>query len=295
MGCGASREDTPTGQTHGQHPPMPTSHVNPMSNKSPVNHGATIAVVNRPPAGPKRANGAVINRPPAVAKRPAVPVDLNKPINFDDRVNSEKSHDHLQYELQGGVKIPYKAMEHQVRKAPPPQAPRQPGLFPKRYGNQEWQKDERGVQWQTNIFDDWEKPKGKEQLYEYPIKALDQRGPLLSTYDFAKKPAPFKKLKAVFDNEENIKLRWKAPLNHTGADRIVTTEEGQIVGAMYHPNGNPSGFERAKMSPLNAEGRKERVRVDDRVTKKVRKEDGTWVQGRLTWPERGPEIVGREF
>ncbi|KAK0666412.1 hypothetical protein QBC41DRAFT_325795 [Cercophora samala] len=159
-------------------------------------------------------------------------------------------------------------MLHTVMNVSPPLAPRAKGKFPKPYNNQESRMDEKGQPQRMDLFHDWERPKDKQQLYEYPIKALDQPAPFQSNFDFSKKPAGLLKVhyKPALTDKAGIEARWEKPPNDPGANRFVTTDNGQIIGAMYHPQGNPRGLERAKVSPLNAEGRKERARVDDRVT-----------------------------
>jgi hypothetical protein len=56
----------------------------------------------------------------------------------------------------------------------------------------------------------------------------------------------------------------------------VVNKSHQVVGAMYHPEGNPRGYERARLAPLDGKGRGEIARYEDQQS-----------TGRTTWPRRG--------
>ena len=177
-----------------------------------------------------------------------------------------------------------------VESAPPP-AHTGDGRFPKQYRNNEGPRDN-----PTHNFDPWEIQRhgtdANGRLYEYPVKPPQtdtslpgrrpgrQPPPLCPDFNFGEDPVGLKKINAPdANNQKLLHRRWKEPLNDPGPVRAVVNVDGHVVGAMYHPAGNPRGYERARLAPLDKQGRGELARFND--------SQGT-LTGRTTWPQRGP-------
>ncbi|KAL2147922.1 hypothetical protein VTI28DRAFT_3400 [Corynascus sepedonium] len=135
------------------------------------------------------------------------------------------------------------------------------GKFPKEYRNKEGPPenprenfDGREIQGRPGPVNP-----GDKQVFEYPVKALVQ-------------PPPF-----------TSERRWEKPPNDPGPIRAVVNKDRKVVGAIYHPEGNTSGYERAGLQPLDAKGRAEVARHTDKK-----------LTGRSTWPQRGPEWLFRD-
>ncbi|KAK3681375.1 hypothetical protein B0T22DRAFT_473270 [Podospora appendiculata] len=216
--------------------------------------------------GSSRSAGAS-HATPAHAVAPSGRSDYRR----NERVNSLNRANDLQYNIQES-NIPHKNVARAVKNAPPPPLRQEPGKFPKPYRNQEGPRTN-----PTTNFKAWE-TKGATTLHEYPIKNLDQPPPFASNFNYAAEPAKLKNIKKKPhpNDKRNYEARWREPPNDPGAARAVTDQNGTIHGVMYHPKGNPAGYTRSNMMPLDREGRRERVRADDRA-----------VLGRPTWPERG--------
>jgi hypothetical protein len=154
-------------------------------------------------------------------------------------------------------------------------------MFPKVYRNREGPRDN-----PTRNFEDWEIQRTQDptdasdmQLYEYPVKPLVQGHPFSSEFDFDKEPASLKQCKAPHPNDKvAYRKRWEKPPNDLGPIRPVVNKYGHVVGAIYHPEGDPSTCERARLEPMDAKCRGEVARWKDRE-----------LTGRATWPERGPK------
>ena len=176
-----------------------------------------------------------------------------------------------------------KRVEHIVNKSPaPPLGKPLPGSrFPKKYWNTEGPADNR-----TQNFSDWEirqqqdpaDPRSTE-TYEYPVKTLVPEKPSgTPEFNFKKRPAGLNAINAeIGPNDRNgYEKRWDTPPNDPGPIRAVANKNHQLVGAMYHPEGNAKGFERARLEPLDGKGRGEIARYEDQQP-----------TGRTTWPQRG--------
>ena len=187
--------------------------------------------------------------------------------------------------------LPLQRVTKIVESAPPP-ADAEDGRFPKRYGNNEGPRDN-----PTHNFDPWEIQRhgtdADGRLYEYPVKPPQtdtrlpgrrpgrQPPPLCRGFNFGKNPVGLKKIHPPGANEKAALCdRWEKPRNDPGPIRAVVNVDGHVVGAMYHPEGNPRGYDRARLAPLDKQGRGELARFND--------SQGT-VTGRTTWPQRGPE------
>lgn len=168
-----------------------------------------------------------------------------------------------------------------AKSPPPPDERLEDRKFPKRYWNTEGPANNR-----TQNFSDWEirqqqdpaDPRSTE-TYEYPVKTLVPEKPALtSEFNFRKKPAGLSIVNEVIDpkKREKYKERWEKPPNDPGPIRAVVNKNHQLVGAMYHPEGNPRGYERARLEPLDGKGRGEIASYEDQQS-----------TGRTTWPRRG--------
>jgi hypothetical protein len=121
-----------------------------------------------------------------------------------------------------------------VRDAPAPDE-RTKSKFPHLYRNQEGSA--------PNVrqnFENWETPGGRDgnpQHREYPIVQGAQG------FNYNQKTTP--------PNYNGPRVP-----NDPGPFRAVTTQDqNHIVGAIYHPVGNPRGFERAQLQQLDQQGR----------------------------------------
>jgi hypothetical protein len=117
-------------------------------------------------------------------------------------------------------------------------------------------------------------------LYEYPVKTLQQPAPFSPDFRFNQPAAGLAQLRPPCPNERRGYVRrWMEPRNDPGPIRAVTREDGQVVGAMYHPQGNPRGYEGACLAPLDRNGRAEVARHNNRQAQR----------GRTSWPQRRAE------
>ncbi|KAK3310891.1 uncharacterized protein B0T15DRAFT_489536 [Chaetomium strumarium] len=260
MGCGGSRPEVIEGKDEGRPQRLaPAYHQRPKDG-SDQSASETASVA----AG----FGA--------ASRPHDP----QPPGPDDRVNSANHPNQLQYTSPRG-NVPLKRLNDIVQSAPaPPKGPPLMGKrFPKRYRNNEGPSDN-----PTHNYEAWEiqRPQagGNGALYEYPIKPIQQPAPSTANFNFDLPPASIKRLRPPHPNDkENTVARWKSPPNDPGPLRAVVNEDRAVVGAMYHPEGNIRGYKRARLVPLDRQGRAEVARHDDRQQ----------LGGRTTWPHRGSD------
>lgn len=178
-----------------------------------------------------------------------------------------------------------------VQRAPePPAIPLRDGKFPKVYRNNEGPRDN-----PTHNFEAWEiQRQGADgRLFEYPVKPPEgdrrlpgrlpeqQPPPLNPDFRFARPPAGLNQIRPPHQNDKKtLESRWDRPPNDPGPIRAVVNGSGNVVGAIYHPEGNPRGYERARLAPLDKQGRGQRARHDDRFLAPT---------PRTTWPERGPQ------
>jgi hypothetical protein len=169
--------------------------------------------------------------------------------------------------------LPATRVNHVVGNAPA--APAAGRLFPKTYRNSEGPRDDL-----RHNFEPWEVGTGGN-LFEYPVKTLVQPVPLTPAFDFGEDAASRKKLgRPPVNDVVNYRKQWNDPPNDPGPIRAVADQNGRVVGAMYHPEGNPRGYERARLAPLDRQGRVEAARSEDNR-----------ISGRTTWPERGSGYV----
>jgi hypothetical protein len=170
--------------------------------------------------------------------------------------------------------LPAERVKHAVERAPAPPGARR--MFPKEYRNSEGPVDNR-----RHNFEPWETGPGGD-LLEYPVKTLVQPTPMSSEFNFAGPSASRRQVERRLGVNErtNYEDRWITPPNDPGPIRAVADQNGRVVGAMYHPEGNDRGYERARLAPLDRQGRVERARSEDKR-----------IAGRTTWPERGSGYV----
>ncbi|KAK3290518.1 uncharacterized protein B0H64DRAFT_412708 [Chaetomium fimeti] len=267
MGCGGSKEEA-TEQHHG-------SLAGARPSRKPAEDSDTLSDLSVRPV--LRSSQPGHTRPPT--RRTTAQV--SKPKQPDGRVNSANPSTSFQYvSPQGNISL--KRVEHIVAKSPAPPAKPLKGMrYPKRYWNGEGPADNR-----TQNFSDWEIRQTQDpadgrstETYEYPIKTLVQKPPFRSEFNFAKKPATLKQCIPIPPpDRRGYKERWERPPNEPGAIRAVVNKDQQLVGAMYHPEGDTHGFLSARLEPLDGTGRGEVARYNDRQQ-----------TGRDTWPKRGPD------
>ncbi|KAK4152956.1 hypothetical protein C8A00DRAFT_34288 [Chaetomidium leptoderma] len=166
--------------------------------------------------------------------------------------------------------VPLKKAKDDLERAPAPplDGPLRQRMFPKTYRNNEGTRDNR-----RENFEAWEIQRpgadgpGDGRLYEYPAKTLEQPTPFSSDFKFGRRPATLAQVRRRAPNDvQNYREDWRRPPNDPGPIRTVTNGDGQMVGAMYHPEGNPRGYERARLEPLNKQSRTELARHEDKKT-----------------------------
>ncbi|KAI1401944.1 hypothetical protein F4819DRAFT_486019 [Hypoxylon fuscum] len=135
---------------------------------------------------------------------------------------------------------------HVVSMGPAPGI-RNKSRFPHEYRNGEGADE---ANWQN--FKDWEVPTGGDdpKYYEYPILPSARQ-----PFDYSKRTPSKKQVERPLHPNDRARA-MQTPLNNPGAIRAVTTNnQNYVVGAIYHPQGNPQGYERAAMQPLDRHGR----------------------------------------
>ncbi|KAK4250179.1 hypothetical protein C7999DRAFT_12028 [Corynascus novoguineensis] len=197
------------------------------------------------------------------------------------RANSANERNALQFVSPRG-NFPLKRVDDIVANAPaPPMQPLSGGKFPKEYRNSEGPPenprenfDRREIQGRPGPVNP-----GDREVFEYPVKTLVQPPPFTSEYNFESKPANLRQCQPPSPKDiRNYRRRWEKPPNDPGPIRAVVNKDRKVVGAIYHPEGNPSGYERAGLQPLDANGRAEVARHTDKK-----------LTGRSTWTQRGPQ------
>ncbi|KAK4148434.1 hypothetical protein C8A00DRAFT_19733 [Chaetomidium leptoderma] len=226
-----------------------------------------------PPPRDAHDGGAPKRAHPAPGSRPRAP---------DDRVNSGNRDNQLHYASPRGS-VPLKKAKDDLERAPAPplDGPLGPRMYPKAYRNNEGTRDNR-----RENFEAWEIQRpgadgpGDGRLYEYPAKTLEQPTPFSSDFDFDSRAAGLAQVRPPPPNDvQNYRRRWRTPPNDPGPIRAVVNKDRQMVGAMYHPEGNARGYERARLEPLNKQSRAELARHEDKRQ----------AAGRTTWPQRGSD------
>ncbi|KAK4142513.1 uncharacterized protein C8A04DRAFT_29786 [Dichotomopilus funicola] len=213
---------------------------------------------------------------------PRLAADVPRPRVPNDKVNSANTPAGFQYNTPRG-NLQMERVNQMVGQAPDAPANRlREGRFPKHYRNQEGPRDNR-----RHNFSGFESGRpGQDprdprdgRLYEYPVKTMGQPQPLKNTFNFAEPPATLQEtMQATQANHEHLGDLDYEPPNDPGALRAVTNKDGQVMGVIYHPAGNPRGYERARIEPLDAQGRAEQARYREQK-----------LASSSTWPRRGPE------
>jgi hypothetical protein len=238
------------------------------------------------------------------SRQPLAPMTVEDMRYYQDdntrRRNSESDDRGLQYHTPRGS-VPAQIAIKDLRRTPAPPGPSRGG-FPHVYRNSEGRKPNT----RTN-FQEWERHPNENRLFEVAVHTPNPTGYL---HDVQK--TPLKALQEPTDPEKRKIWRrnqltapkpsepgygpqvmtppkvWTPP-NDPGFHRAVTNQRGdRIIGAMYHPVGNPRGFERSPLEPLDRRGREAVRRHDDMTPRPM--EQGVNRQG--SWPPRGD---GREW
>ncbi|KAK4034497.1 hypothetical protein C8A01DRAFT_18701 [Parachaetomium inaequale] len=271
MGCGGSKEEA----TAGHHGPPSASARSP-ARKATEDSDTDSDIRPRPVVHPPARAGCARAVP-----APPAPVLDPRPKRPDDRVNSANRAAAVKYTTPRG-NLPLKNVDHIVAKSPaPPENRLREGRFPKVYRNREGPVDN-----PTRNFVAWEIQQrqgpadGRNiNMYEYPVKTLVQPAPFASEFKFARPPATLRECEAPDPNDKaGIEDRWRRPRNDPGPIRAVVNGDCRVIGAIYHPEGDTRGYERARLQPLDRHDRGEIARYDDRQ-----------LTGRTTWPQRGPD------
>ncbi|KPM38484.1 hypothetical protein AK830_g8084 [Neonectria ditissima] len=183
------------------------------------------------------------------------------------RRNTDDDRDKMQHWTPRGV-LPAKAVAAQVREVADPRAVRNVG-FPKVYENVE--------AGNPGPIEPYERRNGPETtgLYEIPVS---------SRMDFERQPARLRQVAAREHLHRNDRGRaTRAELNDPGAFRgivptdLATGRTQGVTAVLYHPEGNARDFERARVEPLDREGRQYMRRFED---------DSTSSNRVTTWPPR---------
>ncbi|KAH6612875.1 hypothetical protein B0J18DRAFT_460749 [Chaetomium sp. MPI-SDFR-AT-0129] len=218
-------------------------------------------------------SGAEGPRPVADVPRPRVP---------NDKVNSANTPAGFQYNTPRG-NLQMDRVNQIVQNAPgAPAHGLGRGVFPKHYRNQEGPRDNphhnlSGFESGRPGQDPGDPRDGR--LYEYPVKTMAQPQPLKNTFDYTRRAATLAQtIRATRPDDEDFRDPTREPPNDPGALRAVTNKDGQVMGVVYHPEGNRNGYERARIEPLDAQGRGEQARYRDQQ-----------LASSSTWPRRGPE------
>ncbi|KAK1969657.1 hypothetical protein LY78DRAFT_735750 [Colletotrichum sublineola] len=143
--------------------------------------------------------------------------------------------------------IPFKVAQSVARSAPP-KDPRTASRYPREYRNQEGTEDDT-----YQNFDDWETHGGRAGTTKYTEFPVSPAG--VQTFDYNKKAASARQVALPIHPNDRKRVVQK-PLNDPGPLRAITTQNTkQVVGALYHPDKNPTGYERGTLQPLDRAGR----------------------------------------
>ncbi|KAK4446718.1 hypothetical protein QBC34DRAFT_411221 [Podospora aff. communis PSN243] len=199
----------------------------------------------------------------------------------------------LQYRTNRGP-IPVNIVPQQVQNAPLPGPHIRRDRYPKEHRNEEGPRGNTHQNFETYTTGPGRAAPGAAggRLHEYPIPTAGTVRP----FDYDQRPARLQQVmyrEALHPNERAFVAR-QPPLNDPGATRaIVRTvdagdgrpEQKVVVGVVAHPHGNPQGFERAPVEPINRQGRQGAVRHQDmqnggrQLTYPPRGVDAEWVAG----------------
>lgn len=143
----------------------------------------------------------------------------------------------------------------------PSERQKQSGL-PHTYRNREGAKEE-----PTHTFQPWE-TRRVDRLQEFVTKRPDEE-----RFDYMKRTVPLHKMQQPVHPKDRAK-HMKKGRNTPGDLRAIADGNKRLQGVNYHPEGDPSGFKRAPLEPMDREGRMMKNRHNDRVN------------ARPTWPPR---------
>lgn len=149
--------------------------------------------------------------------------------------------------------------------------------YPGVYNNEEENPATQGIR---PNFHDWE-TRGN-MLAEFPATNN-------APYDFNRRAANLNRVRNVENQFERNRrgIHARQPLNDPGPARYVarTDVDGNlynVVGAMYHPEGNARGFNRAPLAPIERQGRRDMARYAD---------DHNGTNRMSTWPPRDQDAA----
>ncbi|ATZ53224.1 hypothetical protein BCIN_09g01020 [Botrytis cinerea B05.10] len=179
------------------------------------------------------------------------------------RRNSDHDHDSLQYRTPRG-NIPHRVMVQEIARAPVG-GTRNMSQYPHKYKNQEGPKDAK-----YPLFDDRERPrrfvnndKGyrPDTLYEYPVVTPDK-----PSFNYDRKTTPLETvLQPIAPANRARMIEPDQRHNTPGWMRGITSSNKTIVGGIYHPEGNTGDFERARLEPLDRQGREHNRMLHERA------------------------------
>ncbi|KAK2016661.1 hypothetical protein LZ32DRAFT_644828 [Colletotrichum eremochloae] len=162
------------------------------------------------------------------------------------RYNTDLTADLMQFNTPRG-NVPFKVAQAAANSAPP-MDPRTASRYPREYRNREG----RNRDLRKN-FEEWETYEGRAGTTKYTEFPVNPAG--VQTFNYHKKAASARQV-ALPIHPNDRKRVVQNPLNDPGALRAITTQDTkQVVGALYHPNENPTGYKRGVMQPLDRAGR----------------------------------------
>ncbi|WDK14786.1 hypothetical protein CGRA01v4_06067 [Colletotrichum graminicola] len=143
--------------------------------------------------------------------------------------------------------IPFKVTQAVARSAPP-KDPRTASRYPREYRNQEGSEGD-----MYHNFQDWETHGGRAGTTKYTEFPVPLAG--VQAFDYNKKAATAKQVAQPIHKNDR-KRAVQRPLNDPGPFRAITAQHPkQVIGVLYHPEGNSLGYQRATLQPLDRVGR----------------------------------------
>ncbi|KAK2764255.1 hypothetical protein FQN54_008947 [Arachnomyces sp. PD_36] len=100
------------------------------------------------------------------------------------------------------------------------------------------------------------------RFLEHPLRMPDER-----PYNLNQPPTPLRVVNRVIQPED-LEDHLNNPYNDPGPFRAIESH-GHLVGVIFHPSGNPRGFDRAFLAPLDRQGRQDAQRQRDRETSRL--------------------------
>lgn len=150
--------------------------------------------------------------------------------------------------------------------------------YPHKYKNQEGPPE--GPKYA--LFDDRERPKRlinprtgyrPDTLYEYPVVTPNQ-----PSFNYQKRATPLEVVQQPIAPADRARMIEPEERHNTpGWMRGITSSNKTIVGGIYHPEGNTRDFARAKLEPLDRQGREHNRMLHDRAQHAPR--SPTWPNG----------------